>query len=306
MSIPKKHHYLPEFYLGRWAQNGKVVSYERVGPSGKLDCKLKSPGAVGYQPYLYHLPDVADPTQSQSLESQFFQQLDSKAAVALRKFDQLENPTIEDHEAICQFAISLLYRTPTRLSELKEHLRTQLDGAPYAGLTGTEFEEKLKATTNRLLAMLVGSPNALTIFSKFKAGRIVISGTSKTLLTSDRPMTVSAQFVANDAFMLLPYAPDRLLILTHHKAIADAFATQNHGKLVSGINQAIVEQSEDIVIATDKGATRMIDRLFLRPQPGRIIDPIGLIRRKSPLVDLRPKPRQFSRHDKAAIRAVGQ
>lgn len=181
----------------------------------------------------------------------------------------------------------------------------RLDEAPFRDLTGKEFEHSLKSTANRLLAALVESPRGEAIVSKFKTYKIDVSRSTRTLLTSDRPITVSAQLVAADAFMILPYAPDRLAILTHHEAIARAFASQPATTLVKGINEAVVEQSADIVIGQDDNARQMIDRLFLRPQVGREYDAIGLIRRRSPLVDMQPRARRFSRHDKAALKYLG-
>ncbi len=285
MSIPIKHHYLPKFYLERWARNGHLIEYTRPpGKDGKLHFKPRAPAAAGYEPNLYKLRDVENLEDSQSLELKLFQPIDDRAARALNKFEELEKPVAEDHMALCQFAISLLYRTPKRLEALKDGLKNQTEGAPYADLSGKDYDDKLNATTRRLLAILVESDSGLSFVSKFKAGRIAVNGASKSLLTSDRPILASAQLSANDAYMMLPYAPDRLLILTHHISIAQSFASQNPSKLVAGINQAIVEQSENVVIASDKRARLMIDRLFLRSQSNQNTCPAGLIRRKSPLI----------------------
>ncbi len=231
------------------------------------------------------MPDITDPTDKQFLELNLFQRIDNNANLALKKFDQLQEPTVEDHEALCQFVISLFHRTPDRLAALKAHLAEQTDGAPYVGLTGDEYDDKLKATTNRLLEVLLKSKSALSLFFKFKVGRIVVTGASKSLLTSDRPMTASAQLDADDAYILLPYGPDRLLILTHDKLIARAFqdqATKYPNKFVSSINKAIVEQSEKMVIANNTQATKMIDKNFLRKHNHNVC-PAGLIRRKAPM-----------------------
>ena len=103
----------------------------------------------------------------------------------------------------------------------------------------------------------------------------------------------------------MPYAPNKLVILTHKESIADSFSSQSPDVLVKGINQAIVEQSEDVVIASDRQAMRMIDRLFLRPSSSHSRDSIGLIRRKSPFVELKPRVRKFSRFNKNAMLYLG-
>lgn len=306
MSLPRKHHYLPVFYLERWAREGQVFRYVRpLGATGPLNCQKKPPTAIAYRPHLYELPDVSDPVQRQELELRLFQRIDDRAAIALSKLDRLEQGTADDRIALSQFMISLLHRSPSRLKAMKAELAERTNGAPYDGLEGEEFNQVLISTTNRLLAMLVESPEGTAIVSKFRAFKIDVGDASRTLLTSDRPITVSAQLIAPDAFMILPYAPDRLVLLTHSEAIAQSFSTQNPDALVAGINQAVVEQSEDIVIAADKHAARMIDRLFLRPQPSSSLDSIGLIRRKSPMIDLKPKIRAFSRHNKMGMKYLG-
>ncbi len=306
MSIPRDHHYLPRFYLERWATDGQLVRYLRPrGAEGPLDCKRKSPAAIAYEKDLYHLPDIADAANSQHLEMQFFQQIDDRAAKALQKLDALATGTGADRVALAQFMISLMHRSPSRLAAMRKELAQRTADAPYQNLGGSAFDAAVKATTNRLLAMLVESPNGTKIIARFKIFKVQLEDAKRTFLTSDRPITVSAQLISPDAFMILPYAPDRLVILANSEAIAESFSSQNPDVLVTGINAAIVEQSADIVIAADRSATRMIDRLFLRPHPSRIFDDIGLIRRHSPLVDLRPKVRNFSRHNKVAIKYLG-
>ena len=106
--------------------------------------------------------------------------------------------------------------------------------------------------------------------------------------------------------MVMPYAPNRLLILTHREEIARSFSTQEPNVLVNGINRAVVEQSVDVVIAADTHAERMVEKLFLRPQPDHEFDSIGLIRRKSPFIDTRPKVRTpHSRRRKSEMLYLG-
>ena len=306
MSIPRDHHYLPQFYIDRWARDGKVFRYVRPrGKDGPIDCKRKPPKAIAYQRDLYHQPDISDPIDSQSLELRFFQQIDDRAAKALQKLEQRQHGTGEDRIALAQFMISRLHRSPSRLNAMRAELAERTLGAPYENLEGEEFDSVLKSITNRLLAMLVESSDATSMIAKFKIFNIDVSGSSKTLLTSDRPIMVSAQLIAHDAFMMLPFGPFRLVLLTHKEAIARSFSSQNPDVLVAAVNQAVVEQSEDIVIAADTGATRMIERKFLRLNADQSRDSIGLIRRKSPLIDLNPKTRTFSRHDKKGMKYLG-
>jgi hypothetical protein len=306
MSIPRRHHYLPQAYLERWAVNGEVVRYVRpVDASRSVHVARKAPGAIGYEKDLYQLPDVPDPMGSQRLELEFFQRVDSRAAAAFERLDSGQSLSDDDRNDLARFVTSLFHRSPSRLRALRAEMAMRTEGAPYADLVGDQFEASLKATTNRLLEMLVGSELGLSIMTSFQVHNIVIQGASKRLLTSDRPVTASSLLVSPDAFLILPYAPDRLLMLARRRAIVGAFASQNPTALVAGINEAIVEQSEDVIIAADTSATGMIERLFLRPQPGREYDSTGMIRRRCPLVERGPVGHRFSRHDKSRLKYLG-
>ncbi len=305
MSIPRDHHYLPQFYLERWARNGKVVRYTRPrGSEGPLAVKRKAPRGIAYQRDLYQIPDIQDPVASQRLELIFFQHVDDQAATALQFLDAGKSLTENHRVALVRFVISLLHRSPSRLSAIRREI-AQSPGAPFQHLKGADLEQSVKSMANRLLEMLVGSAQAATLLAELVPHRIIVPSGTKSFLTSDRPVSVSGQLVSPDAFMALPYGPDRMILFTKVADIARSFATQTPNILVKGINGAVVEQAEDLVVGSDDHARRMVDRLFLRPQPNTVRDPVGLVRRKAPFVDLSPKPRVFSRHRKADLKYLG-
>lgn len=307
MSIPRKHHYLPQFYLERWARGGEVVRYIRPqGKDGPIECKSKAPKGIAYERDLYRLPDIADAAESQQVELRFFQAIDDRAATALQRLDNEAALDRDDRAALARFMVSLLHRSPSRLGAIRRELAAQREDAPFRDLEGAAFERALKSMSIRLLEMLVGSDDGATLLTQLIPHRIVIEGAGRTLLTSDRPVTVSAQLVAPDAFMVLPYGPDRMIVFTKIADIARSFATQQRNVLVRGINCAVVEQAEDIVVAADRDAFRMVDKLFLRPQPGTTRDPVGLIRRRAPFRDLFPRPRGISRHRKTDLKYLAR
>ena len=303
MSIPRKHHYLPQFYLERWARDGEVVRYIRPqGKDGPIECKSKAVKGVAYERDLYQLPDIADAAESQQVELRFFQEVDDRAATALQRLDAGATLDIADRTALVRFMVSLLHRSPSRLDAIRRELAEKREGAPFRDLEGAALERALKSMSIRLLEMLVGSDQGPTLLSRLVPHQIIIGDAGKTLLTSDRPVSVSAQLISPDAFMVLPYAPDRMIVFTKIPDIARSFATQDRNVLVRGINCAVVEQAEDIVVAADRDALRMVDKLFLRPQPGTTKDPVGLIRRKAPFRDLFPRPKGISRHRKTDLK----
>lgn len=307
MNIPRDHHYLPQAYLERWTSEGQLFRYVRPrGPDGPVSCLRRYPAAVAYERDLYRLRTLEDPRESQQLEQKFFQVIDDRAMKALRKLDRLERGSAVDRIALSQFMISLMHRSPSRLLAMRAELTARLADSPEVVRSDPRFEDAVSTSANRLLASLVGSAEGAAIVSKFKVFRIPIQGTRAKLLTSDRPILVSSELITREAFMILPYAPDRLVILCHEEQIPRSFATQNPDALVAGINQAVVEQSEDVIIAADRSQDAMIEKLFRRPQLDLQLDGLGLVRRKAPFVDLRPQPRRFSRHDKKGMLYLGR
>ena len=205
MSVPRKHHYLPQFYLQRWTRNGQLYRYLRPrGPDGDLDCQQRAPKAIAYERDLYQVPDIADPKGSQYLEMEFFQRIDDCAAIALQKVESGDQATPADRVALAQFMVSLLHRSPGRLNAIRTDLAGQTAVAPYKNLTGEALDNAVKSTANQLLAMLIESQEGANIVAKFKPFRIDVTGASRMLMTSDRPITVSGQLVSPDAFMILP------------------------------------------------------------------------------------------------------
>ncbi|HEX8512751.1 MAG TPA: DUF4238 domain-containing protein, partial [Allosphingosinicella sp.] len=87
MSVPEKHHYLPEFFMRRWADaEGLVREYRR--PRRDLTSKRKAPAATGWIRNLYANENKADPIERQALEMIFMSDLDGKAADALSYIEE--------------------------------------------------------------------------------------------------------------------------------------------------------------------------------------------------------------------------
>ena len=70
---------------------------------------------------------------------------------------------------------------------------------------------------------------------------------------------------------MFPYSPHNLAIFAHDERVATAFSTQEPDVLVNGLNDAIVRQAREFVIAADDRSKRFIEIRFLQssePIPG--------------------------------------
>ena len=178
MSVPKKHHYLPEFFTHRWADaHGNLVAYRR--PHKELEVKSKHPAATGFKFELYANTTKTDPLERQALEMVFMQKVDSHAAEALKYLEErrAKPPETKLQSAWSRFLMSLLYRSPERVKYLTEQVRRYEESdltpqlkAQYAERRGPDdpetFDEWFKATgpatpdlVTRLLRMLIDSEN---------------------------------------------------------------------------------------------------------------------------------------------------
>lgn len=112
-----------------------------------------------------------------------------------------------------------------------------------------------------------------------KVFRIGVDAKHK-LLTCDLPLMMSQGICQPQGFLMFPYAPNRVAIFAHDAKVAAAFSTQEPDVLVKGLNDAVVRQAREFVIAAGHGSKRFVENRFLKncePIPGD-----GLMRWKVP------------------------
>ena len=140
MSVPERHHYLPEFYLKRWVKNGDLCEYRRR--QNGLVAKPRSPRATGFEWNLYSLPGEDDPAMREQVESRIMHGIDTRAAAVLRHMIDHPGTRLPQtySDAWVLFLLSMIFRTPARLRWLNEQIRTadyafdDEERATYAGL----------------------------------------------------------------------------------------------------------------------------------------------------------------------------
>ena len=79
---------------------------------------------------------------------------------------------------------------------------------------------------------------------------------------------------------MLPYSSNSLAIFAHDEQVAKAFSSQEHDVLAKGLNDAVVRQAQEFVIAADDRSKRFVENRFLKnPEP---ISGDGMMRWKVP------------------------
>ena len=265
MSIPRDHHYLPRFYVKRWSVAGKVVRFVRPVPHLPIHSKIVGYASVGFEHDLYAYAEAESERDRQRLELDYFQRIDDRAAVALQKLDHGKRGTGEDRLSLCQFATSLMYRSPSRIAHLRDELAKRMGSERAFDANDPGMAELLRDQVNELLGDLISSPNVLRLIASMKIVRLDIGGKLE-LVTSDMPLLQSQGLARPDGFLLLPYGPKKAAIFVHDLKVASAFSSQKPDSLIRALNDAIVRQAQEIVVGAPSTNARFIENRLLRGQ----------------------------------------
>ncbi len=121
--VPKKHHFIPQFYLERWTINGRLAVYRRANPrSNVVSVHLKPPKTTGWHDGLYDFHLGIGPNKH-ALEVGVFRPVDGFAAQALALLEKgAEVRDARLREAWVLFLISLIIRHPTDIRTLRRTL----------------------------------------------------------------------------------------------------------------------------------------------------------------------------------------
>ena len=149
--LSKNHHYVPQFYLKKFAGDGGKVWDTWVSEDGCLQEKARSPKSIASEEHLYgsiRTPLKGFDEREDSVEAQFLSPIDNAASIALEKI--LATPADlqrEERRDWARFVRSLLERHPEimarRQAEL-ESVRSSVLSDMFAKATDPEGEARLK------------------------------------------------------------------------------------------------------------------------------------------------------------------
>ncbi|RWX66751.1 DUF4238 domain-containing protein [Mesorhizobium sp. M2A.F.Ca.ET.039.01.1.1] len=284
---PKKHHYIPVFYLRRWAgPDGRLCEFSR--PYGHVvKPRMTHPAGTAYQENLYSLRGF-EPHLAQQIEERFFHFTDSLAAEAL---DRLVTKGVagewpgELRSAWSRFIISLLLRTPPDIEALRAQWKHTFADAseegeqeysknrretdpptfseylatmPLATVEGYLFQTYLPIVDNQRVGATINQMQwaiADTRDAKFE------------LLTSDRPVIrtgLNYQF----AHIALPIGPHQLFAAFRNDETFARFKQIPVNQLVADINARVVSHATHLVFGRSDSQLRFVsNRLGSAPSP---------------------------------------
>jgi hypothetical protein len=279
VSVPKNHHYLPVFFVQRWAaEDGKVTEYRR--PHDNLVIKQKHPAATGYMIELYANRNKTEPAERQALELVFMQKVDDQAANALAYLEEhRQKPNDPElRSGWSRFLMSLLHRSPERVKYLMEtienyendelnkelkkkygELRKPDDPATYEEWLEGQGPLALDLLV-KLLRMLIDSERVGNNLNAMRWCVHDVEHSQFGFLTGDLPLMMSNGLGHEHSFIALAISPERLFVASHNQAIINRFKSRSANVLQRALNNACARQSQHVIIAQDDWQTAFVSK----------------------------------------------
>jgi hypothetical protein len=291
VNIPRKHHYVPVFYLRQWTgTDGRLCEYRRV--SHKIVTRRTFPDGTGYEKDLYRVDGLPD-SLSQIVESSFMRMVDTEANYALQKIigDDRTPWDGKMRSAWTRFILSLRFRNPESVYVIKRQMldvwRAGVDNlrANYDKLrrvtdpptfeefmARTEPEAPHKAAANLLRDIIDNTRVGPTIFGMHWS-RVSVAAASIPFLTSDRPLVMPHGLSSKDAYIALPIGPKMLFVAGQDDAWTKRLVAAEPTTVVKNVNQAVVHQARKFIWGLDDRQLRFVqNRMSKTPERPIITD----------------------------------
>ena len=293
---PKKHHYIPAFYLRQWQDsNNKLFEFSK--PRAGIEKKTVSAEATGFEQRLYELRGF-EPELAQQMEDRFFKPLDTAGSQALAilecKFDTpLTKKTASDWT---RFVMSLLLRCPEDIKLFKHKWHTQFypaspeDEQEYLSIRGegdppslAEFMDNFSVARReehayKIFMRLVDNKEIGNRFINLHWHVLELENSPFPLMTSDRPVIRTNGIDVKWGHLALPIGPRRLFLAYRDEDFMDELRKKSHKWIASECNRHIVEGAQRFVYSQDDRQHRFIENRFGKnPQPRLMSDIVEAI-----------------------------
>lgn len=294
---PLKHHYIPEFYLKRWAapEDDKLCQWQRH--RGIVKPLRVYPAQTGYVHRLYELKDFP-PNLAQQVESRFFQSVDTQAANALSYMEHDGRDagwSDKLRSAWARFLISLLLRCPEDLAkmrpawerdfftvpdEVEERFRQEASSEAFSSFRSYLESLPLRSREKPFFELLI------SLMSSQHLGELlinmhwaVINATDDwPLYTSDRPVVMTEGLDHHDGYILLPIGPTRLFVAATSIDTIRKAEQYSRGSLTKYVNQLVIQHAVRFAYTQRDNCQRFIQNRMNTVYQTRLADRLGISR----------------------------
>lgn len=290
---PKKHHYIPKFYLSSWTseEDGKLCEYSL--PYDRLKPYRRHPSATGYVDRLYEFTGLSGPV-AQILETKFFSPVDSAAASAMQAMLQHGNEvqwTSRLRTGWAQFLHCMLLRMPEDLELFKgawqQMMLSDYDDyweMQYAAVRTPEMPPTYRAYMASLpadqhdraaLKALVNMMASINVGQRIMDMVWYVVDTDPTdypLLTSDRAVIRSNGIEAANGHIAMPIGPRKLFIAAKDRQVLGTILGSGRRVLLRESNRLVVRRAAKFVYGIDDAQLPFVKKHFGRDPEHRLLE----------------------------------
>lgn len=223
MSSGARDHYVPRFYLSRWAgSDGKLARCQKIEQTREIHWKRVSPKEVAFERGLYG-----------DLEEEFFKPLDNNSSQLLQLFDSEREERTKKldlghpkHRLWAKYLLAQLIRTPSNLNRL-------IDQYSIKGID--------RKTAIEQLPVVIENERAIKDLRSLE-WIITGSNTDRELVTCDYPLIFRPDDLSNPrCVIILPLGPHSYFLATKRANILSM--EKDPRKMVGYINQETLKNA---------------------------------------------------------------
>ncbi|WP_341914237.1 DUF4238 domain-containing protein [Ferrovibrio terrae] len=279
MSTPRRHHFVPAFYLQQWAgPTGDVI--EHSVKHINLVSKPIGPASTGFEFDLYAF-DALPPETRQHLEQRFFNYVDGLASSALGQLLDGRYATVSDpkiRSAWSRFVLAMITRHPDTMAELRNGAERiwREAGQGYLQQDYEKFRrpedpptlEEYHAKADPLIEEKMKLNLLISVFDHAELGQRVnnmhwavldLSKAKHRLLTSDRPVQYW-DLNKPTGVLSIPISPTKMFLAVNDRKILKQVLQRPSNEFVVGSNKNVVTRARRYVWSHDMSQFSFIKR----------------------------------------------
>jgi hypothetical protein len=263
------NHFLPRFYLSRWAVNGRLIEY-RYRKKGQIGGKPIGPKGTGFRPNLYKNRQKQG-IEAHIFEIDFLKKHDDLAARALKKIEKGLQGSDEEVCGWISFLMALQLRHPSDIevlrlayeqkwkSEMSSVLQPQFSlvwGQDNPNDVNVFIEQQwpgiMEESMFGLLAKLMEHEDIGQMILDFDH-TVTTLNSDIPLITSDRPMLMTATLAEEDAYIIMPIGPKKVYVAGKTKNTVQRILNKTGDEFAQIINHQVASHAEIAVYSAYQG-----------------------------------------------------
>ncbi|WP_298327387.1 DUF4238 domain-containing protein [Asticcacaulis sp.] len=282
MTVPRIHHYIPQFYLDNWTgSDGQLVVY-RLGQPFREPFRCAPKNVCAERDLYANRALQAHTIEAQSTESKFFADIDDRAANALNFLLNRKplEPQVRDDWA--RFLMSLFHRQPMEVGSLRAKARlewqsivagTHRDAPQQHMQTVTLYRDDFTRSfaydaedlALKTLESVVDSERIGNVLVKMNWSLYTLAKHAPSFLTADIPTIKTEGLMQETSSVLLPVSPRHLFIACASERALGGLDKLAPKEVATMVNTDVIAHARQYIIANDASQTRFIQNRW--PQP---------------------------------------